>query len=114
MRRILPAILNAASRHVFYRLWDVWDRSPRLRELRRLQSAQWRPLEDGGAPALFDTLIFYFKGYLIVSALFSALAASLIRDGNITKTVIYAPILLLIAYTIFVTVHYFSGIFFSV
>jgi len=67
---------------------------------------------SGQAPALFETLLFYFKGYLIVSAMFSALAASMIRDGTVTKAVVYAPALLLISYTIFVVVNYFSGIFF--
>lgn len=71
-------------------------------------------IAGGETPALFETLIFYFKGYLIISALFSALAASLIREGNVTKTVIYAPLLLLIAYVIFILVHYFAGVFFTV
>ena len=71
-------------------------------------------IASNSSPALFGTLIFYFKGYLIVSALFSSLAASLIREGNITKTVIYAPLLLLISYVIFITVDYFAGIFFVV
>ncbi len=69
---------------------------------------------EGQAPAVFDTLLFYFKGYLIVSALFSSMAASLIREGTITKTVIYAPILLIISYVIFVFVNYFANIFFVV
>ncbi|MFC2174661.1 type II secretion system F family protein [archaeon] len=68
----------------------------------------------GESPAIFDTLIFYFKGYLIVSALFSAMASSMMREGNITKTVIYAPILLVISYVIFVAVNYFANIFFVV
>ena len=68
----------------------------------------------GESPAMFSTILFYFKGYLIVAALFSALAASLIRDGTITKTVIYAPILLIISYTIFVVVNHFANIFFIV
>lgn len=69
---------------------------------------------EGEVPAVFETLLFYFKGYLVVSALFSSLAASLIRDGTVIKTVIYAPALLLISYIIFTAVNYFAGIFFVV
>ena len=69
---------------------------------------------SGDAPPLFDTIIFYFKGYLIVAAIFSSLAASLIRDGTLTKTVIYAPILLIISYTIFIVVNHFANLFFVV
>ncbi|MCK4327973.1 MAG: type II secretion system F family protein [Candidatus Diapherotrites archaeon] len=69
---------------------------------------------SGEPPALFGTLIFYFKGYLVVSALFSALAASMIREGNVTKTVIYAPVLLVISYVIFVAVNYMANAFFVV
>lgn len=68
----------------------------------------------GEAPPLFGTLIFYFKGYLLLSAVFSALAASMIREGNVTKTVIYAPVLLIITYTIFLGVSMFAGTFFGV
>ena len=68
----------------------------------------------GETPVIFGTLIFYFKGFIIVSALFSAMASSMMREGNITKTVIYAPMLLVISYTVFVVVNYFSNIFFSV
>jgi flagellar protein FlaJ len=50
---------------------------------------------------IFDTMVLYFKGYLILSAFFSSLAASMIREGKVTKTVIYMPILLLITYIVY-------------
>jgi len=65
-------------------------------------------------PPLFSTIIFYFKAYLAVSAVFSALAASMIREGNITKTVIYAPVLLVVTYIIFMVVSGFANTFFAV
>jgi flagellar protein FlaJ len=68
----------------------------------------------GGVPPLFETILFYFKGYLVLSAVFSALAASMIRHGNITKTVIYAPVLLIITYVIFVAVNAGATVFFHV
>lgn len=71
-------------------------------------------IAGGSAPAIFETLMFYFKGYIVVSALFSALAASMIRDGNVTKAVVYAPIFLIVAYAIFVVVNHFANLFFVV
>jgi phenylacetate-CoA ligase len=35
--------MSTLSRHVFHPLWDVKDRSPRLRLLRQLQRTQWQP-----------------------------------------------------------------------
>ncbi len=69
---------------------------------------------ETGTTALFNTIVFYFKGYLVVSAVFSALAASMIREGRVDKAVVYAPVLILITYVIFVVVRYFAGIFFAV
>jgi len=68
----------------------------------------------GEIPPLFDTLLFYFKGYLIISAIFSAFAASLIKDGKITSAVVYTPILLLVTYTIFMVVSSAATTFFGV
>ena len=33
--------MSALSRHLFYPLWDLWDESIRLEELRRLEKTQW-------------------------------------------------------------------------
>jgi hypothetical protein len=63
-------------------------------------------------PPLFETMMFYFKGFLVLSAIFASLAASMIREGNVTKTVIYAPILLVITYVIFIGVNTFARTFF--
>ena len=32
---------SALSRRLFYPLWDLWDESIRLKELRRLEKSQW-------------------------------------------------------------------------
>jgi pilus assembly protein TadC len=66
----------------------------------------------GEMPPLFETMMFYFKGFLVLSAIFASLAASMIREGNVTKTVIYAPILLVITYVIFIGVNTFARTFF--
>ncbi len=68
----------------------------------------------GETPPLFDTMLFYFQGYLVLSAIFAGLAASMIKEGNIAKSVIYAPILLIITYVIFVGVNSFAQTFFVV
>lgn len=39
-------IMSGLSRHVFYPLWDVWDRSRKLEVLRELSETQWLPLAD--------------------------------------------------------------------
>jgi phenylacetate-CoA ligase len=39
------AVMSALSRHVFHPLWDIKDRSARLRLLRELQRSQWWPRE---------------------------------------------------------------------
>ncbi|MCD4739717.1 type II secretion system F family protein [archaeon] len=65
------------------------------------------------ASPLLVTIIFYLKGYIVVSAVFSALAAALIRDGDITKAVLYLPILLTIAYTTFVGVGFVAKMLFG-
>ncbi|MBN1493552.1 MAG: phenylacetate--CoA ligase family protein [Candidatus Omnitrophica bacterium] len=36
---------EALSKHLFYPLWDIKDRSVRLRSLKELNKAQWMPLE---------------------------------------------------------------------
>jgi flagellar protein FlaJ len=64
------------------------------------------------ASPVFGTLVFYFKGYLVVSAIFSAIAAAMIKEGKVTKAVIYAPALLLLTYTIFWVVSTFANSFF--
>lgn len=38
-------MLSTLSRHVFHPLWDIKDRSSRLREWRRLEASQWWPAE---------------------------------------------------------------------
>ncbi|MCD6414075.1 MAG: type II secretion system F family protein [Candidatus Diapherotrites archaeon] len=53
---------------------------------------------------VLGTVVFYLKGYIVVSAIFSALAAAVIREGDVTKSVLYLPILLTLAYTIYVGV----------
>jgi hypothetical protein len=68
----------------------------------------------GDTPPLFDTLIFYFQGFMVLSAIFASLAASMIKEGNISKSVIYAPILLIVTYVIFVGVNMFARTFFVV
>ena len=34
------------SKHVFFPLWDVWDSSEKLKELKRMQSSQWQSREE--------------------------------------------------------------------
>ncbi len=60
------------------------------------------------ATPAFEAMSFYFKVYLIMSAVFAALAAALIREGNLSKVVIYAPILLLITYATYIGVSSFA------
>ena len=38
-------LMSALSRHVFHPLWDLKDRSHRLRDLRELERSQWLPQE---------------------------------------------------------------------
>ncbi|MBS0377867.1 MAG: phenylacetate--CoA ligase family protein [Proteobacteria bacterium] len=40
------AVMSALSRHVFHPLWDLKDRSRRLRVLRELERSQWLPQEE--------------------------------------------------------------------
>jgi flagellar protein FlaJ len=62
---------------------------------------------------MFQSIIFYFKIYLAISAVFSALAASIIREGNVGKASLYAPFLLLLTYLIYQVVMVFAIGFFS-
>ncbi len=62
---------------------------------------------EAATPA-FEAITFYFKVYLIISAVFSSVAAALIREGNLSKVVIYAPVLLLITYGIYMGVSSFA------
>ncbi len=66
------------------------------------------------ATPLFGSMIFYFKAYLAISALFGALMASLVREGNFSRSVLYAPIFILIAYVTYVVVSNFAVGFFSI
>ena len=63
---------------------------------------------------LFSTILFYFKAYLAISAIFVALATSVVREGNYSRSVLYAPIFLLIAYLTYVVVSKFALGFFGV
>lgn len=65
------------------------------------------------ASPLLGTVIFYLKGYIVVSAVFSALSAALIREGDVTKAVLYLPILLTMAYSTFVGVGFIAKILFG-
>lgn len=68
----------------------------------------------GGEPnTLLGTVVFYLKGYIIVSAIFSALAAAVIREGDVTKSVLYLPILLTVAYTFYVGVGFLAKMWFG-
>ncbi len=53
---LLNKITNAASGGIFYPLWDLWDRSPKLKEMRRLEKAQWTSNEAAQRDALFAQL----------------------------------------------------------
>ncbi len=65
------------------------------------------------ATPLFQSMIFYFKAYLAISAVFSALAAAMIREGNVSKASLYAPFLLLLTYIIYQVVSGFAIGFFG-
>ncbi len=65
------------------------------------------------ATPLFQSMIFYFKAYLAISAVFSALAAAMIREGDISKASLYAPFLLLLTYIIYQVVSGFAIGFFG-
>lgn len=63
---------------------------------------------------LLVTVQFYLKGYIVVSAIFSAVAAAVIREGDLTKAVLYLPILLTIAYVVFVGVGIIANMLFGI
>jgi len=66
-------------------------------------------------PALFETLLFYFKGYLVVSAVFFRASGFHDSGRQHHKNSYFMPLsLLVVSYTIFVIVHYFANIFFVV
>ncbi|MEM4257509.1 MAG: type II secretion system F family protein [Candidatus Diapherotrites archaeon] len=51
------------------------------------------------------------EGYLIILSFFSGLMISIMRDGRMTKTIIYFPILLLISYFVYLASAIVSGLF---
>lgn len=53
---MMTSALNVLSGRIFYPLWDIWDRSPKLRELRRLERSQWAANDDAQRKALFAQL----------------------------------------------------------
>ncbi len=71
-------------------------------------------IAGSSAAPLFDSMIFYFKLYLAVSAIFTSLAASMVREGNLSRSALYAPFFLLIAYITFQVVSTFALQFFGI
>ncbi len=66
-----------------------------------------------GVSPLFDSMVFYFKTYLALSAIFAALAASMVREGNLSRSALYAPFFILIAYITYQVVSNFAVVFFG-
>ncbi len=66
-----------------------------------------------GVSPLFQSMVFYFKTYLAISAAFSALMAAMVREGNTEKAAMYAPFLLLISYIVYEVVMSFAIGFFG-
>ncbi len=66
-----------------------------------------------GVTPIFNSMVFYFKAYLAISAVFSALMAAMVREGEVEKAAIYAPFLLLVTYIIYTVVMRFAVGFFG-
>ncbi|MEK6971007.1 MAG: type II secretion system F family protein [archaeon] len=57
-----------------------------------------------------DLIVFGVKGYILVIAVSASLLIGIMRDGKASKSLLYIPLLLLIAYTVFYVSQFAVGL----